>query len=136
MSTQNTGTSIKFPVIIQNMREAQYFKVAKFSLKEANPPSVKINTAEDAANAVFAIKKWINPWPEIAFEKINFPKYSGANLGKSAGVYQYLGEPSNKPDYIKDYHVISLARLVDYWAEPRWEGKITATVTSVKFNRK
>lgn len=132
MATNNTGTSGKIIISKLNMRENQYFKVSKFSLDQANPPIVKANDN----NSIFALKKWINPWPEISFEKINFPKYDGSNTETgSAGFYQYLGEPSNRPDYIKDYHVISLARLVDYWAEPVWEGKILAKVNSVNFFR-
>lgn len=132
MATQNTGTSGKIIISKLNMRENQYFKVSKFTLDEAHPPIV----SENDKNSILALKKWINPWPEISFEKINFPKYDGSNnVVGDAGVYQYLGEPSNKPDYIKDYHIISLARLVDYWAEPAWEGKIVAKVTSVNFFR-
>ena len=60
----------------------------------------------------------------IFFEKVNFPKYEG--------IYQFLGEPSNLPDFIKDYHVISLARNIDYWAKPDDRKLIRVVVNSVK----
>lgn len=111
----NVGTSDFFGIKFENMSKSYYHNVTKFDLSKTHPPQI-----ESTKLGCHAITKWITPWPEISFEKINFPKYEG--------VYEYLGEPSNKPDYIKDYHVISLARNIDYWAEPEFKASLKCTV--------
>ena len=81
----------------------------------------------DAKNpSVKSIEKWITPWPTISFEKINYPKYEG--------IHQYLGEPSNQPDFIKDYHVISLARNIDYWSKPLYDARINCDANAPTSN--
>lgn len=121
----NFGTSGTKNIEILNMNPMSYHKTIDFDLSKTHPPVLKkIKDGKATTENISAIQKWITPWPEISFEKINFPKYEG--------IYQYLGEPSNIPDFIKDYHLISIARNIDYWAEPVAEFKIKCTVNSVK----
>jgi hypothetical protein len=56
----------------------------------------------------------VNQWFPWIDEKIVEPKYDG--------VCQYLGLPSNRPSYIKDYHILSLFRATDYILTPRYVG--------------
>ena len=114
----NTGTSELFNIVIQNMQTMKFHKVTKFDLTVAHPPVLKPNSSQ----GIHAIEKWITPWPEISFERVSFPKYEG--------IYQYLGEPSNKPDFIKDYHIISLMRNIDYWSKPAYDARIKATANT------
>lgn len=114
----NVGTSTVYNVVFQDMETLNFHKVTKFDLTKTHPPQLT-----PTANNITSIEKWITPWPEISFEKINYPKYEG--------IHQYLGEPSNIPDFIKDYHIISLARNIDYWAKPEYQAIIKALVNSV-----
>ena len=115
----NFGTSDILSVLIQNMETKKYHKVTDFDMTKTHPPKLDVKNM-----SVASIEKWQTPWPTISFEKINFPKYEG--------VHQYIGEPSNQPDFIKDYHVISLARNLDYWSEPMNRSYIKCIVNSVK----
>lgn len=118
----NVGTSPQFNIVFQNMQTMKFHKVSQFDLTAAHPPVLKPNSSQ----GINAIEKWITPWPEISFERVSFPKYEG--------IHQYLGEPSNKPDYIKDYHLISIARNIDYWSKPSYELRIKAKANSPKSN--
>lgn len=115
----NFGTSTIFNVLLQNMETLKYHKVTDFDMTVTHPPKIDVKNPTTTA-----IEKWTTPWPEISFEKVNYPKYEG--------IYQYLGEPSNQPDFIKDYHIISIARNIDNWAEPDFRAYIKANVNSVK----
>jgi hypothetical protein len=116
------GTSTEYNIVLLNMETLKYHKVTDFDMSVTHPP--KIDTSLSTPN-IKSVEKWITPWPEISFEKVNFPKYDG-------GVHQYLGEPSNKPDFIKDYHLIAIARNIDAWSEPTFSAYIKAVVNSVK----
>jgi len=50
---------------------------------------------------------------------------------KFDGVCQQLGTMSNRPTYVRDYHMIALMRAVDYILAPRYWGQIVATADSV-----
>lgn len=119
----NFGTSSPHNIVFQDMETLKFHKVTKFDLTKTHPPQLNPEYSKNTPN-ITAIEKWITPWPEISFEKVNFPKYEG--------IYQFLGEPSNLPDFIKDYHVISLARNIDYWAKPDDRKLIRVVVNSVK----
>lgn len=114
----NFGTSNIYGVVLQNMETLKYHKVTDFDMSVTHPPKLDVKNP-----SLTSIEKWITPWPEISFEKVNFPKYEG--------IHQYLGEPSNHPDFIKDYHVISIARNIDNWSEPIFRAYIKAQVNSV-----
>ena len=115
----NFGTSDVVSIDIQNLREQKYHRVGKFDLGVTHPPMILKNQKA----VTQSIQKWITPWPEISFEKIKFPKYEG--------VFQYIAEPSNIPDTIKDYHIISIARNIDYWSKPEYKAVITVNVGTV-----
>ena len=45
--------------------------------------------------------------------------------GHGTPVYNFgIAEPSNIPDTIKDYHIISIARNIDYWSKPEYKAVI------------
>ena len=116
----NFGTSKTYNIVLQNMETMKFHKVTDFDMSVTHPPKIDVKNP-----SITSVEKWITPWPEISFEKVNYPKYNG-------GVQQYLGEPSNRPDFIKDYHIISIARNIDYWSEPIFKSYIKTNVSSVK----
>lgn len=65
----------------------------------------------------------INAWFPWIDEKLVPPKFDG--------VCQYLGIASNRPTYIKDYHMITLNRAVDRILTPSYVGVIAASVVGV-----
>lgn len=115
----NFGTSSIFNIQLDNLQSRKYHKVSKFDLGVTHPPMIDQKKSE----VTKAIEKWITPWPEISFEKILYPKYEG--------IFQYIAEPSNIPDPIKDYHFISIARNIDYWAKPLFEAKVNGSTNGV-----
>ena len=66
---------------------------------------------------------YVNLWFPWIDEKIVEPKYDG--------VCVYFGVPSNRPTFIKDYHMISLFRACDYLLQPIYQGSFQATVSPV-----
>jgi hypothetical protein len=65
----------------------------------------------------------LNVWFPWIDEKLIQPKYDG--------VCNYLGIASNRPTYIKDYHMIALNRAVDRLLAPNYTGVIVASVVGV-----
>lgn len=115
----NNGTSAKFTITGEKLKASNYLGFNRFRLDGmVNPPSI------DKGGYV-AISKWINPWPEIAFAKIAYPRWDG--------ICQYNAMISNNPDFIKDYHFISLMRLTDYYLAPSYVANIRVKVTSPSF---
>jgi len=108
------GTSGRITITGEVVKERKFHKVVSFTMEEAKPP------LPAPGNMVSpAMTMWTIPWPEIAFEKITFPRWDG--IGK------YTGDITNKPDFIRDYHFISMMRLIDTYLYPQYIGVITAT---------
>ncbi len=115
MST-NSGTSGKINITGEDLAAVKYKEIHKYllGLEAAEPP-----TGEDSE----AIFRFINPWPEFAFEKILEPRFDG--------IGQFTGVVTNKPDLLKEGHFISLMRCVDYYKNPKYKGVVKGTVTGV-----
>lgn len=116
----NTGVSFKFLIDGTKLKKNQYgIVVDKVSKGVVNPPAIQ--------NLDFispAFQKWINPYPQIAFQKIITPQFDG--------ISKYTTMVSNQPDFIKDYHFISLMRCIDYYNQDLYSGYIEIKVDTPK----
>ena len=65
----------------------------------------------------------VNLWFPWADEKIVDPKFDG--------VCRYTATISNRPTFIKDFHVVSLMRIVDRLLSPTYQGLIQVSVGTV-----
>lgn len=105
----NNAVSPTFKITSQPFLQQSTNKVTRFNLESVNPPSIAGDFSE-------AVLKYINPYPDIAFEKIILPQWEG--------ISNFTTQVSNQPDYIKDYHIISLMRCCDYINSPHYKGQI------------
>ena len=110
----STGTSGGFVITGEDMQAIHYQQIIDVGVQDANPPVMGDGTAVS-----LAMTKWINPWPEFTFDAITVPKYDGIAF--------YLATPMNKPDFVKDYHYISLMRATDYYLSPAYDGFISCS---------
>ena len=99
-----SGASPSFSITAENIVDYQYHKVAEVDIKGAHPPALgeASNYSESFA--------WKNVHSPFNFEPIVEPKYDGHA--------QYFGHVSNRPDFIKDYHMIGIMRQVDVIIKP------------------
>jgi len=111
--SQSGGTSPIFGISGEEADVMQVHNIASFTVKTVNPPVINSGNATS-----LAMTKWINPWSNFNFEKISFPLYDG--------VCQFLGIPSNRPDFIKDYHFIGIMRGIDLYLSPTYSSTISA----------
>ena len=118
MTISNTGTSGAFSVTNEDMSPGKYHNISKFEITTVKPPQIN-----DGNSASLAMTKWVQPWPDWNFEKISIPLYDG--------ICQFLGVPSNNPDFIKDYHFIGIMRNIDLYLAPTYQGYIYSTATGV-----
>ena len=117
LSTAADGISPAFPITDEDFQIWYTQAVTRINIDGVQPPI--LNNASGYTDAMSIQNKWF-PWID---EKIVEPKYDG--------VCVYLGVPSNQPTHVKDYHVISLMRAVDYLLQPMYDSYIVATVTPV-----
>ena len=68
-----------------------------------------------------------NNYKDFSFTKICPPTYGNDNC-----VARLTGIPINKPDFIADFHFISLMRLVDKFMQHSYKGYLGGTITTVK----
>lgn len=116
----NNGTSNKIIITDEPVNEQKYHSIAKYvNQMVASPPSLAPGNGVSTA-----MLKWVNPWPEFAFDKISEPRYDG--------VGQHTGTITNRPDLIKDYHFISLMRTIDIYNAPDYHATIDCQVNSVR----
>lgn len=110
------GTSPRVTITRERMSEGKYHKIATQSLSNIQPPSVS------TANAVsVAMTKWVQPWPTFNFNKISHPLYD-----RQA---QYTGIPSNRPEFVKDYHFIGIMRCIDLFLSPTYNAYIFSSTS-------
>jgi hypothetical protein len=111
-----TGTSPLFSITKQDFLLRKYLAPSSVSGNFVPPPSAGpdggFSIAMNLTNSWF-------PWID---EKLCEPKYDG--------VCQYLGVTSNRPTYVKDYHMIALNRAADYILAPVYKAFIQVSVTS------
>lgn len=121
----NTGTSKSFTITGSgNYKLAIKGDMVQLNLSdlESKPPQIGNGYKKD----IEAIEKSICIYPDIAFEKIILPQFDG--------IARYTGHFSNQPDFIKDYHIISLMRLVDRSLMPTYKAQINSTATTPTFS--
>lgn len=111
------GVSPSFPVTAEEFENHYRQAVTRIAIDGVEPP-ISI-----AGIGVSAAMKLVNLWFPWIDEKIVEPKYDGAG--------RYLGQVTNKPDFIKDYWFIAMMRAVDYVLAPRYDAHIAATVGTV-----
>ena len=110
------GTSPAFSISAEEMKLNYFAWVTPVDIDGVNPPDL---TQKTGFSVAMSLINWWFPWID---EKLVEPKYDG--------VCQYLGMPSNRPSYVKDYHTIALMRATDYLLQPRYVGLIRARVGS------
>lgn len=115
-----TGVSPAFPITAEEFKSRHVQSVTRIGLDGVEPPVLGAGGGKSYAHAL--INQWF-PWID---EKIVEPKYDG--------IAQYLGLPSNRPTFIKDYHMIALMRAVDRILHPTYVGLIKARTGTVSPN--
>lgn len=119
----NTSVSPKFKIDGEKFSTQSTGTVPRFDLGVVNPPVVNVSSGQ----ATNAIAKWICPYPDIAFEKISLPEWDG--------ISKFTAKISNEPDYIKDYHFISLMRCIDYYIKPDYNAIINVNLNTPTFGK-
>lgn len=82
---------------------------------EVKPPEISNGNYSDALGVS-------NSFPAFVFEKISTPEYGVRN----DAIARFTGVPVNRPDFLNDYHFISLMRMVDKITAPKYNGKVVA----------
>lgn len=108
------GTSPIFTISAEEYNVKYYTSVTPVPGDWVQPPTLG---EQDGESFSMGLINWWFPWID---EKLLEPKYDGA--------CQWLGIASNRPSYIKDYHMIALNRAVDYLLLPNYVGVIQAMV--------
>ena len=111
------GVSPSFKISAEEFKLYYYQGLSPIDIDIVKPPA--FGPDGGYSHAMDYINRWF-PWID---EKIVEPKYDG--------VCEFLGIPSNRPTPVKDFHVISLMRAVDYIVAPRYLAMIKARVGSV-----
>ena len=118
----NNGVSYRFLIDGTKLKQNKYGQVQRYSLDAVNPPALqqgdKISTS---------LLKWVNPYPQISFQKIILPYFDG--------VYKYTTQVSNDPDFIKDYFFIALMRCIDLYNKDVYNAVINSIYDSPSFVR-
>jgi hypothetical protein len=112
----STGTSPIFEIT------AEEFKLVESSvvtpLRGDWVPSPALGANGGVSQAMLLTNQWF-PWID---EKLVMAKFDG--------ICQYFGIISNRPTFIKDYHIITLMRATDRLLAPMYQGIIFASVTT------
>jgi hypothetical protein len=114
----NYGVSPVFSISDERFKLWLAQAVTQVSIDGVSPP---VLTTDHGYSDAFTLKNQWFPWID---EKIVEPKFDG--------VAQFLGAPSNRPTFIKDFHTIALMRAVDHILRPRYSAAIKAAVDTVK----
>jgi hypothetical protein len=117
MSNRSNGVSFEFSVSSEDIEEVVYATLNGSVGLTISPPDIA-----DGLTSSKAMDMWVQSWPHWNYQKISEPKYDGF-----AAV---TGIPSNKPDLIKDYHMIGLMRNVDEFLKPDYSSNILSMSTS------
>lgn len=80
----------------------------------ASPP--RPNASGMPSNAMYLFQ---NQYRDFAFQKVSPPEY-----GNDDSIARITGLAANEPDYIADYHFISLMRIMDRLIDPQYSGYI------------
>lgn len=116
-SFSSLGVSPPFSITAEQFVLDQLSSVTRIAIDGVEPPT--LGAFGGYSHAMDARFLW-HPWGD---EKLVEPKFDG--------VCQYLGQVSNAPTPIRDYHMITLMRAVDYALSPRYSAYITVTAGTV-----
>ena len=111
------GTSPQFTVTAEEFELNLRPTVTRIRGDHVEPPI--LGPEGSVSEAMGLLMRW-HPWAD---EKLVEPKFDG--------VAQFLGQVSNRPTPVRDYHAIALLRAVDYILAPRFKGFIIAEAGSV-----
>lgn len=117
ISAASVGISPGFSVSAEDLRINNWPGITLIKIDGVRPPV--LGPDNGFSFSMRLVNKWF-PWID---EKLVEPKYDG--------VCQYLGVPSNKPSFIKDYHFIALNRAVETILYPEYHAMIVAKVGSI-----
>jgi hypothetical protein len=107
------GTSPLITISAEEMSLTNVHNITKVKIDGVKPPEVAQGSAFS-----HAMNLWIQLWPHWNYNKITEPKYDG--IGDD------IGQISNRPDFIKDYHAIGIMRNVDAYLRPSFFSHIYA----------
>ena len=116
-SAAAAGVSPAFKISREQLLLRRVFPLTFIQIDGVQPPV--LGPESGASDAMKLINRWF-PWID---EKLVEPKFDGA--------CQHLGIASNRPTFIKDYHVLALCRAVDYVLQPDFVGVIRAVAGTV-----
>lgn len=116
ISSNASGVSPIFPITAEEMILDLFTTVTQIEIDGVPPPILGDDGGYSTAH------EFVNQWYPWIDEKIVEPKYDG--------VTQFFGMPSNRPSYVKDYHMLALFRATDYILQPRYNSMVIATVQS------
>ena len=116
----NNGVSYRFVIDGTQFNANINGDIGRYQLDAVNPPRL-----QDEKITSQSLLKWINPYPQIAFEKIMIPYFDG--------IYQYTARVSNDPNFIKDYHFISLMRCIDLYNKDVYNAEIQVDYNGPSF---
>lgn len=116
MAVSSYGTSPNVVISRERMLAGKYHDIVSTALESVQPPVINVGNAVSVA-----MTKWVQPWPTFNFDKISYPKFQG--------IARYTGTPSNRPDFVKDYHFIGVMRCIDRFLSPTYSAFIFTTAT-------
>lgn len=116
----SNGVSYRFLIDGTKLKENKYGSVQRYSLDAVKPPKI-----QQGNKISMSLLKWVNPYPQISFQKIILPYFDG--------VYKYTTQVSNDPDFIKDYFFIALMRCIDLYNKDVYDALINQNHDGPKF---
>ena len=117
LSAFSVGISPTFPVSAEELVMRYVTAVTRVETGGVEPPT--LGAGGGYSEAMRHRQRWF-PWLD---EKIIEPKYDG--------VAAFMGLPSNRPTFIKDYHTIAMMRAIDDLMKPLYTATIHAEVDTV-----
>lgn len=114
INTSAVGVSPIFGVTSEEFVLDLFTGIADIEIDGVKPPTFGDDGGPSHAHDL------IQHWSYWMDEKIVEPKYD--QIGA------YLGMPTNRPTYVKDYHILSLFRAVDYIMSPEYDALFHASV--------
>lgn len=123
----NIGISSRFYLENLKFKTSKGLKISKIDGQdiEALPPVI----ANSTGSAAIGIMQ--SPFMQFAFNHIDTPDYGGQGC-----IARVTGQPINKPDFIADFHFISLARSIDYLLQHNaYQGKIIGNYNTPGANK-
>lgn len=117
ISSFSTGIGPEFSISNEDLRLRHVVGLTRVDTGGVEPPT--LGEGGGYSHAMSYRNEW-NPWID---SKIIEPKYDG--------VAQYLGDHSNQPTLVHDYHMISMMRATDYLMTGTYIAQINAEVDTV-----